>query len=150
MKCCYFLFTSHIRSRILVIIHPLNTIYRLWTAVIHFRLDPYHTARQVPVTCLALPRVFTYTVTRRALLCSYHVISGEGCVSLVMVNWSSLLLLPEALHTTGTFLTHTTIFGTCHARHVPGKISVALIVTGMCLAWHVSSLIPCQTIAEKY
>ena len=90
--------------------------------------------RQVPGTCPALPRVFTYTVTCSALINSYYrVISGEGCVSLVMVNWQSLLLRPEALHTTGMLLIHTAILGTCHARHVLGKISFALIVPGMYL-----------------
>ena len=76
-------------------------------------------------TCLALPRVFTYTVTCRALLCSYHVTSGEGCVSLVIVNLPLLLLRPETLHTTGTLLMpdshHSSVHSllTLHLRYGP-------------------------------
>ena len=97
-------------------------------------LEPHNTARHMLGTCLALPRVFTYTVTCHALLCSYRVISGEGCVSLVMVNWPLLLLCPEALHTTGALLIHTAMLGTCHARQaaslqVSGKISFVEIAS---------------------
>ena len=72
-------------------------------------LNPHYTAWH----CQEFSHIPSY-----AVLCFYRVISGEGCVSLVMVNWPLLLLLPEALHTTGTRLIHTAMLGTCPAKYL--------------------------------
>ena len=40
-----------------------------------------------------------------------------------MVNWSPLLLRPEALHMTGALLIHTAMLGMGHARQVHCEIS---------------------------